>query len=415
MTVASQLWALTSAQRNAFLASFLGWTLDAFDFFVLVFVMKDIAAAFHVDVPRVSYALFLTLAFRPVGAFFFGWAADRYGRRVPLMINVICYSVINLICGFAPTLTALLILRALFGIAMGGEWGLGASLAMESVPEETRGLLSGLLQEGYVVGYLLAAIVYRIVYSVVPSDHAWRWMFFVGVLPALLSLFIRSKVQESPVWEQQRRQLQEKQTSATDIATVIGQHGKLFLYLVLLMTAFNFMSHGTQDIYPTFLQKQHHFQPNTVSTIAIIYNLGALLGGIFFGSLSQHIGRRKAIVMAALLALPIVPLWAFSQTAGTLALGAFLMQFMVQGAWGVIPVHLSELSPNALRGTFTGFAYQLGNLFSSMNGPLQTNLAEHRFGGDYGRALAGVIVIVLLCVAGVTAFGREARGIRFAD
>ncbi|HLV79365.1 MAG TPA: MFS transporter [Chthonomonadaceae bacterium] len=409
MTVAAQLRTLTPSQRNAFIAAFLGWALDAFDFFVLVFILKDIAASFGTSVSAVSFALTLTLAFRPVGALIFGWAADRYGRRVPLMVNILCYSIINLTCGFAPNLTALLILRSLFGIAMGGEWGLGASLAMESVPEETRGLLSGILQEGYPTGYLLASIVYGVVFPWL----GWRWMFFVSVLPALLSLFIRSKVEESPVWERQRQQ-QLTQPEPLTLGRFAARYGFLFGYLVLLMTAFNFMSHGTQDIYPTFLQKQRHFHPGTVSAIAITYNIGAMLGGACFGAFSQRIGRRRAIILATFLALPLISLWAYAPTAATLAAGAFLMQFMVQGAWGVIPIHLSELSPNAARGTFTGFAYQLGNLFAAINATLQTKMAEAHH-GDYAFALSRVIGVVLLCVIVVTALGPEARGSRFAE
>lgn len=409
MSMAAQWRALTSDQRNTFLACFLGWALDAFDFFVLVFVIKDIAAEFHVEKSQVSLALMLTLACRPIGAYLFGRAADRYGRRLPLMINILCYSLINSLCGFAPSLTVLLVLRALFGIAMGGEWGLGASLAMESVPAQSRGLLSGVLQEGYVVGYLLAAVVYRWVFPV----FGWRGMFFLSALPALLSLFIRARVKESPLWEQQRRSATIERPTI-GIGDVIRRHGALFIYLILLMTAFNFMSHGTQDIYPTFLQVQHHLSPDTVSTIAILYNLGALAGGIFFGSISQFIGRRRAIIIAALLALPIVPLWAYSSSTPMLTLGAVLMQFMVQGAWGVIPVHLSELSPNAFRGTVTGLTYQLGNLIASINGPLQTKLAESRH-NNFSFALASIITIVLLAVALVTALGPEERGAQFVD
>lgn len=399
----AQLRALTPDQRNAFLASFLGWTLDAFDFFVLVFVIKDIAAEFHVDKSRVSLALMLTLACRPIGAYLFGWAADRYGRRLPLMINILCYSFINFLCGFAPSLTVLLVLRALFGIAMGGEWGLGASLAMESVPGQTRGLLSGILQEGYVVGYLLAAVVYRLVFPAL----GWRWMFFLSAFPALLSLFIRAKVKESPVWEQQRSH-STAEPPQVGLGGALRQHGKLFLYLVLLMAAFNLMSHGTQDVYPTFLQVQHHFSPATVSNIVILYNLGALAGGIYFGSLSQRIGRRNAILIAVLLALPVVPLWAYAPSAGMLTLGAVLMQFFVQGAWGVIPVHLSELSPRILRSTFTGLTYQLGNLIASLNAPIQTRWAE-RNGNHFSLPLSVVVVVALLSVALITALGRNDR------
>jgi SHS family lactate transporter-like MFS transporter len=405
-TVAAQLRGLTTDQRNAFIAAFLGWTLDAFDFFLMVFVLKDIAHDFNVTRTTVAFAVTLTLACRPIGALIFGAAGDRYGRRIPLMVNVVLFSVMELLSGFAPTLTVFFVLRALFGVAMGGEWGLGASLAMETVPPETRGLLSGILQEGYVCGYLLAAIVYPLVFP----HFGWRAMFFVGVLPALLSLFIRGKVKESPVWQEAKeRQAQAGGLPVPTLGAEVRQNAGLFAYLVLLMAAFNFMSHGTQDLYPTFLQVQHHFKPTTVSWIAIVYNVGALCGGIFFGTLSQTIGRRKAIIMAALLALPMIPLWAFSHTAALLAVGAFLMQFMLQGAWGVIPAHLSELSPSALRGTFTGLAYQVGNLIASANLPLQTWLAERRH-NDYSFALAATIAIAVLAVAGITALGREARG-----
>ncbi|MBV9849414.1 MAG: MFS transporter [Armatimonadetes bacterium] len=401
----AQLRALTPTQRNAFLASYLGWTLDAFDFFILVFVIPDVAKEFHATKTAVTRAIFLTLAFRPVGAFLFGWAGDKFGRRVPLMIDVIFYSVMELLSGFAPTLTAFLVLRAIFGIAMGGEWGLGASLAMETVPAETRGLLSGILQQGYPVGYLLAALVFRFVFH----THAlgWRWMFFIGVLPALLSLFIRSRVQESPAWERNKAA-----QANLNLGSAVRSHLGLFAYMAVLMAAFNFMSHGTQDMYPTFLRVQRHFAPDTVSNIAIIYNLGAICGGVLFGGLSQRIGRRRAIIIAALLALPVVPLWAYSHTAAMLALGAFAMQFFVQGAWGVIPAHLSELSPTALRGTFTGFAYQTGNLIASYNATLQSGIAEAH-GNDYSLALAATIVVVLLAVAGITALGREAPQARF--
>jgi len=404
MTMLEQLRALTPVQRNAFLAAYLGWTLDAFDFFILVFVIPDVAKDFKVEKTAVTYAIFLTLAFRPVGAFLFGWLGDRFGRRIPLLIDVVFYSIMELLSGFAPNLTAFLILRAVFGIAMGGEWGLGASLAMETVPARTRGLLSGILQQGYPVGYLLAAVVFRFVFPVL----GWRWMFFIGVLPALLSLFIRFGVQESPVWVQS-----QKKRATQSLGWTVRRNLGLFAYMAVLMAAFNFMSHGTQDNYPTFLRVQHHFNPDTVSAIAITYNVGAIFGGIFFGALSQRIGRRRAIIIASLLALPIVPLWAYSHTAGMLALGAFGMQFFVQGAWGVIPAHLSELAPNALRGTFTGLAYQTGNLIASYNATLQSRIAESH-GNNYSLALASVILVVLLAVAGVTALGREAPSVDFA-
>jgi SHS family lactate transporter-like MFS transporter len=403
MQILSDLRDLTPNQRNAVLASFLGWTLDAFDFFIIVFVLKDIAKEFKADIPSVTATLFLTLAMRPLGAFLFGIVADRFGRRPTLMIDILFYSVVELLSGFAPSLTALVILRGLYGIAMGGEWGVGASLTMETIPAKTRGIVSGMLQAGYPSGYLLAAVLYGTCYHFL----GWRGMFMVGALPAFLVLFIRKNVEESPAWELLRGQ-------PSEIGATIRGRWKLFIYVILLMTAFNSFSHGTQDIYPTFLQVQQKYPPEIVSTIAVIYNLGAILGGLTFGAFSEHIGRRRAIVTAALLTLPIIPLWAFSNNVVLLSMGAFLIQFFVQGAWGVIPVHLNELSPDSVRGTFPGFTYQLGNLFASKNGTIQTTLAVS-FGNNYGLALAITAGIVAIAVAAVTALGPEARGVQFGE
>jgi SHS family lactate transporter-like MFS transporter len=392
---------LTPNQRNVVLSCFLGWTLDSFDFFIIVFVFRDIANEFKTDIPSVTATLFVTLAMRPLGAFLFGIAADRFGRRPTLMINILFYSFVELLSGFAPTLTVLIILRALYGIAMGGEWGIGASLTMESIPPKTRGSVSGILQAGYPTGYLLAAILYGSAFHFL----GWRGMFMVGVLPALLVLFIRKNVEESPAWQERRAQPTEPR------GTIKGNWG-LFLYVILLMTLFNSFSHGTQDIYPTFLQVQQKFSPPVVSTIAVIYNLGAIFGGLFFGAYSEHVGRRRAIIIAALLALPVIPLWAFSNNVVLLTIGAFLIQFFVQGAWGVIPVHLNELSPDSVRGTFPGFAYQLGNLFASKNGTLQASMAVS-FGNNYGLALGITAGVVAALVAVVTACGPEAHGVKF--
>ncbi len=407
MQILRDLKDLTPNQRNVVVASFLGWTLDAFDFFIIVFVLKDIAKEFKEDIPAVTATLFLTLAMRPVGAFLFGILADKFGRRPTLMCDILFYSTVELLSGFAPSLTILIILRGLYGIAMGGEWGVGASLTMETIPPRTRGIVSGILQAGYPTGYLLAAVLYGTFYHFL----GWRGMFVVGVLPAFLVLYIRRNVEESPAW--QKLKVQPKEIGAGIGATIKGRW-KLFIYVIVLMTAFTSFSHGTQDIYPTFLQVQHKYPPAVVSTIAIIYNVGAILGGLLFGAFSEHIGRRRAIVTAALLTLPIIPLWAFSHNVVLLTVGAFLVQFFVQGAWGVIPVHLNELSPDSARGTFPGFTYQLGNLFASKNGTIQTTLAVS-FGNDYGLALAITAAIVAVAVAVVTALGTEARGVPFGD
>jgi MFS transporter, SHS family, lactate transporter len=426
---------LTSSQRRTFVACFLGWSLDALDYFILVFCVSAIAAEFHTKVSAIAEAIFLTLAMRPVGAFLFGRLADRYGRRPTLMINIVCYSIFELASAFAPSLPVFLVLRACFGIAMGGEWGVGAALAFETLPAQGRGFFSGLLQEGYVVGYLGAALFYGTLFPFV----GWRGLFIVGALPALLVLYIRAQVDESPAWREGRdlaSALAAPQAlpvvavsgasavDASNVASVANTaspspqpwrsgvlaHLGTFLFLAVLMFAFNSLSHGTQDLYPTFLEKNHGFSPAAVGTIAVIYNIGALLGGICFGAWSERLGRRRAIVLAALLAIPVIPLWAYATTAPLLALGGFLMQFMVQGAWGVVPAHLNELSPPSLRGTFPGLTYQLGNLLSSRNSVIQAKLVERRYAGSYPPVLALTVLLVSLLLAAITLAGREAKG-----
>jgi SHS family lactate transporter-like MFS transporter len=393
---------LTAVQRNTFIACFLGWSLDAFDFFILVFCVSALATQFQTRVSAITEAIFLTLATRPVGAILFGLMADRFGRRPTLMVDIIAYSVFELASAFAPSLKVFLITRALFGIAMGGEWGVGAALAFETLPVEGRGFFSGLLQEGYAAGYLMAALAYAVAFRFV----GWRGMFVIGALPAFLVIYIRTKVDESPAWTQGRASRESESRLGKDILRYLGT----FAFLVVLMFAFTSLSHGTQDLYPTFLQKDHKFTPQTAGMIAIIANIGALLGGIVFGNWSEKIGRRKAIVVAALLTIPLIPLWAYSRTVPMLAAGGFLMQFMVQGAWGVVPAHLNELSPPAVRGTFPGLGYQLGNFLSSWNGVKQARFAEQQYGGVFAPVLAWTVLFVASLVAIVTWSGEERPG-----
>ncbi|MBU6401075.1 MAG: MFS transporter [Verrucomicrobia bacterium] len=381
----------------ALTASFLGWTLDAFDFFVLVFVIPSVAEEFHTDIPAVALTISVTLAFRPVGALVFGLMADRYGRRLPLMLDLVFYSVIEVWSGLAPDYTTFLVLRALFGIGMGGEWGVGASLAMEKVPPRWRGVLSGLLQEGYAVGYLLAACCYFVVFP----RWGWRPMFLLGGLPALLALFVRFKVKESAVWQKTRH------SDWRGLGRAILSHWKLFLYLTALMTMMNFTSHGTQDMYPTFLKEQRGFSPQRVAVIAVIYNLGALIGGVCFGLISDRLGRRCGMIAALSLAIVVIPLWAYAPSLLWLVLGAFLMQFMVQGAWGIVPAHITELSPDSVRGFLPGFAYQCGVLLAGSVAYLEAVFARTM---NYANAMAVTALTVLALGVVVVALGRERRG-----
>jgi len=392
-------------QRNAFLAAFLGWTMDAFDYFIVVLVYADIAKEFHVPLAKMAFLTTVTLVMRPVGALIFGLWADRRGRRVPLMVDVTFYSIVGFACAFAPNFAVLLVLRLLYGIGMGGEWGLGAALAMEKIPAHRRGFFSGILQEGYSTGYLLAAAAFLLVHSV--FGLSWRWLFALSIIPAFISLLIRSRVRESEVWETARARVTRVGFRQILFNKVIVRR---FVYLILLMTAFNWMSHGTQDIYPTFLRTGIGLSASTATVIAIIYNVGAIIGGTIAGTLSQRFGRRVIIVSCALLGLPIVPIFAYSHTAGFLTLGAFLMQVMVQGAWGVIPAHLTELSPDEIRGFYPGVTYQLGNLLAAFNLPIQQALAASH---GYPFALAVTVIPVLLAVAILTAIGSEARGVHF--
>jgi SHS family lactate transporter-like MFS transporter len=430
----------TPAQRHVVAATFLGWMLDAFDFFLLVFVLPDVAKTFGVPVaPKpleldahfatasgllakaaillpamwdrfvgsltgtggvdATILLTLTLAVRPIGAFLFGRLADRYGRRPILMANVLCYSALAFASAFAPSFAVFLALRILFGIAMGGEWGVGASLTMESIRPDSRGVVSGILQSGYASGYLVASVAFGVLYPLI----GWRGMFMVGAVPALLVFYIRRSVPESPGWNAHH-------AGSVGAGAILKRHWRLALYMVFLMTALNFLSHGTQDLYPTFLRKELNFDPHTVSFIAIVYNLGAIAGGLTFGFFSQAFGRRRALITAALLSIAIVPFWAFARDALVLAAAGFAMQFMVQGCWGVIPAHLNEMSPSEARGTFPGFVYQLGNFLASTNATIQGVLAAAA-GGEFSYGLAGVAVAAALAIALFASLGTEARHI----
>jgi len=391
-----------SASRHAVTAGFLGWTLDAFDFFVVVFLLDVLAANFHVPKKQIIFSLTMTLAFRPIGAIIFGWLADRYGRRRPLMANVIYFSIIELLSGFSTTYTQFLILRALFGIGMGGEWGVGASLAMEQAPKRWRGVLSGILQSGYSIGYLLAAVASR---AVLPT-LGWRWMFWLGALPALLALYIRRKVPESAAWEEHRV------GSTREIVSAVSEKARSLLYLVLLMTFMMFLSHGTQDLYPDFLKHSRGIAATTVPYVAILYNIGAVVGAIIFGHFSQKLGRRYAMIASLGVCVIVLPMWAFGGSLFVLCVGAFLMQAGVQGAWGIIPVHLNELAPDRVRGLIPGLAYQLGILFAAPTNTIEDALKE-RFG--YSWALAGFEICVIAVLVVVLLLGREDHGRSFSS
>jgi SHS family lactate transporter-like MFS transporter len=399
---------LTSAQRRVFTACFLGWALDAFDFFLLTYCLDSIAATYHVGLATAADSITWTLCMRPVGALLFGLLAERIGRRPTLMLNVLTFSVFEVASAFAPGWASFLAMRALFGVAMGGEWGVGAALAFESLPAEGRGFFSGLLQEGYVAGNLLAAVAYGAIY---PHLHphgflaSWRQLFLLGAIPAVLAAFIGRGVEESPAWKKGRRR------GGSQSYAALLNFLPLFGFLALLMFGFNSFSHGTQDLYPIFLKHDKGLDTQLTSVVAIVGTVGAFLGGICFGALSERLGRRRVIVMASLLALPVIPLWMWSHTAAMLAAGGFLMQFMVQGAWGVVPAHLNELSPGPVRAVLPGLAYQLGNLLASRNGHFQAAVAQRHWGGRLAPVMGWTVVFCAVFIAVAVSLGREARGV----
>jgi SHS family lactate transporter-like MFS transporter len=406
--------ARTVPMREAVLATaagFLGWTLDAFDFFLVVMSTSEIAKEFGVSDTRITASLTLTLMFRPVGAFIFGLLADRYGRRTPMIIDLLFYSIVEVATGFATNLTVFFVLRALFGIGMGGEWGVGASLVMEKVPPRYRGLLSGLLQEGYAAGYLLAALVAYFMPSMKGAfgswdPHGWRWMFMLGGLPAILALVIRLFIRESEVWEKTRAQ------SWSHLGSGILSNWRLFAYIAVLMTAMNLSSHGTQDKYKALLAVSRGLDTHMISWVIAFSMIGAILGGMAFGFLSDRLGRRRMMIAAFIGGLIALPFWAMSAKLPAIFASAFAMQFMVQGAWGIVPAHINELSPDRVRGFLPGFAYQCGNLISSPIPLLQAYLAQSTpYPAVMGISVACIFIIAIFAVA----LGRERRGVHFGS
>jgi SHS family lactate transporter-like MFS transporter len=392
-----------SGHGAAMVAGFSGWLLDAFDFFLVTFCLTAIARDFHKSDAQVALVITMTLAFRPVGGFVFGMLADRYGRRRPLMINIAFFAVAEILTGLAPNYSVLLVVRSLFGVVMGGQWGVGASLVMEKAPASKRGMLSGLLQEGYAAGNVLAALSFFFLYG----RLGWRPLFFLGSLPALLLvLLIHFRVKESEVWKRSKSQSWGEQFRE------VGSHWKLFLYLLAFMTMMLFASHGTQDMYPTFLQRQWHFSPMRRSAITAFSGVGAILGGIIVGHLSDRWGRRRAIITAFIMGIFVIPVWAFAPNQILLILGAFLMQFMVQGAWGVIPAHLTELSPDSVRAFLPGFAYQSAGVLASSVVYIEAIYAQKT---SYATAMALTAISVFILASIMAAVGRERRGHTFGS
>lgn len=388
---------------GAFIAGISGWTLDAFDFFLVILSLTAIGKDFGQSVPHMALTAWATLALRPVGAFFFGAISDRYGRRIPMVVNLCLFAIVELATGFAPNFTVFLILRGIFGVVMGGQWGVGVSLAMEKVPTKYRGVLSGLLQQGYSIGFLLAAGAY---YVIAPT-HGWRPLFYLGSIPALASaLFVALRVKESEAW------IKNHQSSFGGLGKAVASHWKLLVYFTVFMMAMHMSSHGTQDMYPTFLEKDWGIAGKQRAMLTAISMGGAILGGLSIGWISDRVGRRRAMLGALAGALLVIPLWAFAHTLPMLVLGAVLIQFCVQGAWGVVPAHVAELSPDSVRGTLPGLGNQIGVFIAGGLPALEAYTAK---GHTYAVAMAGWAAVVFCLAAVMTLAGHERKAAHFGD
>lgn len=385
----------------------LGWVLDAFDFFIVVFLFDTLAAHFRVGKADIVYTLTLTLAMRPVGALVFGSLADRFGRKWPLVICVLYFSSMTILSGLSTSFAMFAVMRGLYGLGMGGYWGIGASYAMESAPPRLRGVLSGLLQAGYPIGYLIAAVAMQ----TVTARLGWRSAFFIGAPVALLIALFTWLAPESEAWHTQRA------ASIQVIFRSLWSHGRIFVYLLVVMAIMLCLSHGTQDLYPDFLKslpgiaERKIIGMNLLYGIPVLYNLAAIVGSLFFGFLSERIGRRASMMIALVAALGSIPAWAFGTTVAALVLGSCAMQAGVQGAWGVIPAHITELSPPSVRGLFPGFVYQLGFLIASPATMIELKLKQML---GYSWALTTFEGAVILTLLALFYFGPEARGKDFA-
>ncbi|KIM77736.1 hypothetical protein PILCRDRAFT_11824 [Piloderma croceum F 1598] len=369
---------LTFIQWAQFFSGWFAWICDAIDFFTVSLSVTNLQIQFGKPAHDITTAITLTLLFRSLGAVVFGVVSDRYGRKWPLVINLILCAILQLGAGFVQTFHQFLAIRALFGITMGGIWGLATATALENLPVELRGLASGVVQEGYAVGYLIAAVINL---TLVPSVSAgWRSLFWTASGISLFAAVIRALLPESAVFLRAKEFEREHGLTSTEKNKVflketkrmLAKHWLLCIYAVVLMTGFNFLSHGSQDLYPTYLQTSKNISNHNATIATIIGNCGAIAGGAIAGWVSQYIGRRLTVVIFVCFIGAFIPLWILPSTFSSLSAGAFCMQFGVQGAWGIIPIHLAELSPPAFRATFPGVAYQLGNMVSSASAQIET-------------------------------------------
>ncbi|KIV83176.1 hypothetical protein PV11_05226 [Exophiala sideris] len=417
---------LNTQQWLFFLVAFFAWSWDAFDFFTVSLTVSDLAETFDKSTTDITWGITLVLMFRSVGSTIFGIAADRYGRKWPFIINNVLFIILELGTGFTQNYKQFLAVRALFGIAMGGLYGNAAATALEDCPEAARGLISGMLQQGYAFGYLLATAFSRGLVNT--TSHGWRPLFWFGACPPILIILFRLCLPETNTFRA-RQALRAEQgslagTFLSEGRVALKRHWLLLIYLVLLMAGFNFMSHGSQDLYPTMLTNQFQFSANAVTVTQVVANLGAMTGGTIVGYCSQIFGRRFSIIFICVIGGALLYPYTFVTTKAVIA-AAFFEQFCVQGAWGVIPIHLMELAPGSIRTFVVGTSYQLGNLASSASSTIESTIGErypleplHGKNGkitkryNYGKVICIFMGAVYAYTILLTFIGPEKRGNR---
>ncbi|KAI9739140.1 MAG: hypothetical protein M1834_007353 [Cirrosporium novae-zelandiae] len=413
---------LNTQQWMFFLVAFFAWTWDAFDFFTVSLTVEDLAESFNRSNTDITWGITLVLMFRSVGSTIFGIAADRWGRKWPFIVNNVLFIILELATGFCNDYSSFLAVRALFGIAMGGLYGNAAATALEDCPDAARGIISGMLQQGYAFGYLLATAFARGLVNT--TSHGWKPLFWFGAGPPALIIVFRLCLPETKAY--QDRELVRKQrgniakTFMVEGKVALKKHWMLLIYLVLLMAGFNFMSHGSQDLYPTMLKSQYSFSANAITVTQVVANLGAMTGGTVIGYCSQIFGRRLSILVMCVIGGALLYSYTFVSTHAIIA-AAFFEQFCVQGAWGVIPIHLMELSPGSFRTFVVGTSYQLGNLVSSASSTIESSIGERfplPYNGESERYQYGKVICIFMgCVYAyviiLTICGPEYRGRQF--
>jgi putative sialic acid transporter len=416
----SLLMLLSAKDYLYFFVGFFAWTADAFDFHALSIQTTKLAKWYHTTNTEITTAITLTLLLRSVGAAVFGLLGDRFGRKWPMVANMIILGVLQIATIYSATFQQFLAVRSLFGLFMGGVYGNAVAMALENCPTEARGLMSGIMQQGYSFGYVLAACANL---GVGNATETWKTVFWVAAGLSIAAGLLRCCFPESKQFIEHKKTGQ--QVTASDFwketKSMLAQEWRMVIYCIILMTWFNYYSHTSQDSYTTFMTDQKELAGLGPTRASIWMKTGACVGGTIIGYLSQWIGRRRAIVGAAFISACLIPAWILPTSETSLSVSGFAIQFFVQGAWGVIPIHLNELSPPAYRSSFPGITYQIGNMISSPSAQIVNAIAESNFVANgsgelvsaYGPTMGIATAIIAVGIMVTAGLGPERRGRSF--